>query len=76
MDQSSVGDKFIIVKYASQFTPGEKADPSCSVVNTFSAVGCGIKRKFYDSKEDASHDLEKLREFNPCVDYGVVLTRV
>lgn len=64
--------KFIIVKYAETKYPKGQAPSFESVHGTFSANECGIEKKHYLSRDEALADLEKLREFNPAVGYGIV----
>lgn len=64
--------KFIIVKYAEINFPSGKAPMFESVYGTYSAKECGVKKKHYSSRDEANSDLEKLRDFNPMVGYGIV----
>jgi hypothetical protein len=63
--------RYIIVKYASEYIDNKmipSAEENCS--HTYTGKQLGISA-FYDSREEAKRDLERLQEVNPSVDYGI-----
>lgn len=64
--------RYIIVKYATYHHPGGEATVEYSVHGSYTARQCGVDKQIYDSEDDAQSDLEKLSDFNPTVDYGIV----
>jgi len=65
--------RYIIVKYASYLYPQGVAPLTAAAhPDTFTARECGVTAEHYPSVEAAQTDLEKMRKFNPSVDYGIV----
>ena len=65
--------KYIIVKYASQFFPENKAPLMAAVhPGTYTANQCGISEEYFTNRAAATIALEKLSNYNPTVDYGIV----
>lgn len=66
--------RWVIVKYPDNIDFGKgpyKVNPAFSCHMTYSGRQCDIK-PYYDLREDAVRDLERLQEFNPGVEYGVL----
>lgn len=63
---------YVIAKYASSL---ETYKPACYPVLKFSHTfkKCGIERCCYEDIDQAQDDLQKVRAYNPTVDYGVVI---
>jgi len=65
--------KLIIVKYAEDIFPNGKAPLSAAVhPDSYSAKHCGITEDYFLDEEPALAALEKLRQFNGTVNYGIV----
>lgn len=64
--------RYIIVKYATYFHPKGEAVIEHSAYCSYTARQCGVTKQVYDSEEEAQPDLEKMADFNPTVDYGIV----
>lgn len=64
--------EYIIVKYADEYYPNGVAPFDQNVSMTFSARECGVEKESYPTPELAAIDYEKLKEFNPTANYGIV----
>jgi hypothetical protein len=66
--------KYIIVKYASRLYPNTKVSSLYAVhPNTYTASQCNVHENFFTNTQDANIALDKMKKYNPTVDYGIVL---
>ena len=64
--------KYIIIKYAEDF-PDNKAPLKAAVhPGTYIANQCGIYEHYFTNKIVASIALDKMKKYNPIVDYKIV----
>jgi hypothetical protein len=66
--------KYIIVKYASELCPDTKVSLSSAAhPYTYTAFQCNVNERYFTEKENADVALDKMRNYNPTVDYGIAL---